>query len=147
MWKSRQSPRTLFVVISTAFGVTGHLVLAFGDDRPCFVIGVILVGISFGMIWPLMVLIVGDLYGKRCHGANYLFYDGFASAVGTLLISKYITQYVYESNIEAEGEITCYGKSCFAESHAAAAVLCFVAFLSAVATMVLTRRSYRLASY
>jgi hypothetical protein len=147
VWKQRQVPRTVFVVISTAVGMAGHLVLAFGDDRPCFVSGVILVGISFGMMWPLMVLIVGDLYGKRYHGANYLFYDGVTSAMGTLLIAKYITQYVYESNLDAEDEITCYGKSCFAASHASVALLCFVAFLSAIATMVMTRRNYRPTSY
>jgi Major Facilitator Superfamily len=144
MWRRYQLPRTVFVTVSAALGMIGHFVLAVGDDRPLFVAGVILVGFSFGMMWPLMVLIVGDLYGKRYHGANYLLYDGFASAAGTLLLAKYVTQTVYENHIQPDtgNDITCYGKACFAGSHVVASLLCFVALLSAIATLTMTRQSY-----
>ena len=144
LWQRFQVPRTLLVVVATVFGMLGHLMLAVSDDRVSFVAGVLLAGIAFGMIWPLMVLIVGDLYGKRCHGANYMFYDGFASAVGTFLVAKCITQTVYESNIQGDnGGNKCHGKSCFALSHFIVTFLCGLSFVFSTISYYLTRHYFR----
>lgn len=143
LWRRCHTPRTAFAVLSVALGAAGHTVLALASDRPTFATGVILVGLSFGMIWPLMVLIVGDLYGKLYHGANYMLYDGFTSAVGTLLLARWLAPTLYEREIRTEKELTCYGPSCFAATHSAVALLCGLACALAGALLILTRQSYR----
>ena len=40
------------------------------------------------------------------------FYDGVTSAIGTLALSKFVAQLVYESHVET-GTTTCYGPECF----------------------------------
>lgn len=52
-----------------------------------------------------------------------MFYDGLSSALGTLLLSKFVTQEVYERHIESENGRTCYGQQCFLASHIVIAVL------------------------
>ncbi len=49
-------------------------------------LGVTLAGLSFGMVWPLMVLITGEVFGIRHVGANYMWFDGMSSAVGNVLL-------------------------------------------------------------
>eukprot|EP00977_Amphora_coffeiformis_P006319 scaffold1352_cov180-Amphora_coffeaeformis.AAC.9 len=68
-------PRTFFLVIASFLAFVAHLVLSFGNMLPIFVIGSVLSGIAFGMVWPLMVLIVGEVFGLENHGANYMFYE------------------------------------------------------------------------
>ena len=41
---------------------------------------VALAGLSFGMVWPLMVLITGEVFGNRHVGANYMWFDGMSRA-------------------------------------------------------------------
>jgi hypothetical protein len=107
---------------------------------------VALSGAAFGMIWPLMVLIVGEVFGTANVGANYLFYDGFASALGTLLLSKFVAQSVYESHIDNNDEnadgLTCYGQDCFRMSHMIVAGLSLSCVLSSIGVLQTTRQSY-----
>mmetsp|Transcript_11863 Transcript_11863/g.16852 ORF Transcript_11863/g.16852 Transcript_11863/m.16852 type:complete len:538 (-) Transcript_11863:2309-3922(-) len=95
-------PRPAFLIFASLSGVLAHVLLAFAVTRTFFVLGVILSGIAFGMIWPLIVLVVGELFGNSHMGSNYMFYDGGTSAVGTLLLSKYVAQYVYEKTLEEQ---------------------------------------------
>ena len=68
-------PRTFFLVMASFLAFIAHLVLSFGNILTVFVIGSVLSGIAFGMAWPLMVLIVGEVFGLENHGANYMFYE------------------------------------------------------------------------
>ena len=67
-------------------------------------------------------------FGCLHYGANYMFYDGFSSAVGTLILSKFLAQTVYDENIaESHGDpggaptdavnFKCYGTECFRITH------------------------------
>jgi MFS family permease len=115
--------RPTFLLFASGAAVISHVVLAFASHEVPFVIGVALSGVAFGMIWPLVVLIVGELFGPKHLGANYMFFDGFDSAIGTLLISKFIAETVYERNIVHHSggkhgdETTCYGEKCFQTTH------------------------------
>jgi MFS family permease len=115
--------RPTFLLLAAGAAVIAHVVLAFASHEVAFVIGVALSGVAFGMIWPLVVLIVGELFGPKHLGANYMFFDGFDSAIGTLLISKFIAEAVYEKNIvhhsgDKHGdETTCFGDGCFQTTH------------------------------
>jgi MFS family permease len=114
-------PRPFFFVVASFAGALAHGLLAGARKEITFVIGVTLSGFAFGMVWPLMVLVVGDMFGTANVGANYLLYDGVSSAVGTLLLSKFITGKVYESHIIPDSDEsdnrTCLGKGCFQSSH------------------------------
>jgi MFS family permease len=68
-------PRPFFLVIASVLSCLAHFVLSFGNVLPVFVIGSVLSGIAFGMVWPLMVLIIGEVFGLDNHGANYMFYE------------------------------------------------------------------------
>lgn len=121
--------RPIFVLLAAIAAVIAHLVLAFASTEVPFVIGVALAGVAFGMIWPLVVLIVGEIFGPKHLGANYMFFDGFDSAMGTLLMSNFIAETVYDANIvhhkgDKHGDdTTCYGDACFQTTHLIVAVL------------------------
>jgi hypothetical protein len=93
-WNTRQCcidngvPRPTFLVAASVVGFVAHFSLAIATDELPFVFAATLSGAAFGMVWPLMVLIVGEVFGTANVGANYMFFDGFTSAAGTLILSK-----------------------------------------------------------
>ena len=70
-WSCRL-PRPAFLVVASFGGCAAHLLLATATTEVAFVVGVALSGAAFGMIWPLMVLIVGECFGTAHVGANYM---------------------------------------------------------------------------
>lgn len=143
-------PRTAFLVLCCALAVVGHVVLAYAaGQRQRFVLGIMLVGLSFGGLWPLMVLIMGDLFGTVNHGANYMFADGFTCAVGTLSMAKYLTQTIYQAHVAASVDFAtatrtnaCYGEACFQQTHQIIAVLCLASLVACIVLLYTTRSSY-----
>jgi hypothetical protein len=143
-------PRPFFLVIASLVGILAHSILAVSTFQTPFVIGMALSGYSFGMVWPMMVLIVGELFGTAHVGANYLFFDGFASAAGTFLLSKVVAQEVYETHIEPHEEYssassdsaTCYGQKCFELTHIVIAILSATCVVSSLAMQFMTRHAY-----
>lgn len=148
-------PRPVFLVLASLVSALSHFILAVSTSDAAFAFGVTLSGVvgssvcvplcsfglpisdanimrmqAFGMVWPLMVLIIGEVFGTRHHGANYMFFDGFSSAAGTLLLSKFVAQEVYDEHIDeshgdpgAEGSnFKCFGAECVS-------VACFASFL------------------
>jgi len=145
-WGSRGIPRPAFLILSTASGIVSHALLAFGSSLRLFVLGVVASGMAFGMIWPLMVLIVGEVFGTKNHGANYMFFDGFTSAIGTVLMSKFLASAVYEANIDHAYFIattTCYGRACFGMSHVVVVILSLTGLVTSVAVVIRTRNVYQ----
>lgn len=139
-------PRPAFLVAASLAESIAHSVLSLASSKVMFVIGVALAGAAFGMIWPLMVLIVGEVFGNANVGANYMFYDGGASAVGTLMLSKFLAQSVYESHIDEEDEgfdgVTCYGQACFRASHITIALLSLTCVFASIGVVRTTRHVY-----
>lgn len=139
-------PRPAFLVAASLSEALAHLVLSLASSQVMFVVGVALAGAAFGMIWPLMVLIVGEVFGNANVGANYMFYDGGASAIGTLLLSKFLAQSVYESHIDEDDEnsdgVTCYGQACFQASHITIAVLSLTCVFASIGMLRTTRHAY-----
>mmetsp|Transcript_9551 Transcript_9551/g.15908 ORF Transcript_9551/g.15908 Transcript_9551/m.15908 type:complete len:548 (+) Transcript_9551:46-1689(+) len=137
--------RTSFFIYASFAGLAAHSVLAIATDEMSFIGGVFLSGLAFGMVWPLMVLVTGDLFGTENVGANYMFYDGLTSALGTLALSKFVAQRVYEDNIVDGGDgVTCYGPECFQMTNwiiAGLSVTCILTSLC-LQCMPLTRQTY-----
>jgi MFS family permease len=141
-----QWPRPIFLVFASAIGVGAHLLLGLATSEVGFVAGVTVAGLAFGMVWPLMVLCIGEIFGPSSFGANYMFYDGFSSAMGTLLLSKMIAQDVYEHHIDettAPDAFTCIGTDCFRSTHYVIALLSLTCVGSSLAFMQLTRNVYK----
>jgi hypothetical protein len=141
-------PRTAFFAVASIMGAIAHFTLAKADTVSQFVVGVALEGVGFGMIWPLMVLAVGDIFGPDNLGANYMFFDGASSAIGTLLLSKYLAQTVYANHVDSavgQEDKACSGDECFRLSHLVVAILastCVVASILLSRTK-LTRSAYQ----
>jgi hypothetical protein len=139
-------PRPVFLIVASLAGVLAHTILAVATTEGAFVIGVALSGWAFGMVWPLMVLIVGEVFGTSHVAANYMFYDGFTSAAGTLLLTKIVAQAVYEGHIDDSAEdsdgVTCYGTGCFRLTHIVIVVLSMTCIVTATAMLYNTRHTY-----
>lgn len=89
------------------------------------------------------VLITGEVFGTAHVGANYMFFDGGSSAMGTLLLSKFVAQTVYDQHIMnghgdsiEEENFQCYGKGCFQMSHV---IVCFLSLTCVISSMCLLR--------
>jgi len=106
----------------------------------------------------MMVLITGEVFGTAHVGANYMFFDGFSSAVGTLLLSKFVAQEVYDDHIGGshddsgaadatdtadEGNFKCFGSGCFQISHFTISLLSLTCVLSSVGLIRSTRDVYQ----
>jgi len=143
---SRGVPRPAFLIGASLIGVVAHLLLSVATTEGFFVLGVALSGAAFGSVWPLMVLIIGEVFGTTNVGANYMFYDGFSSAAGTLLLSKFVAQTVYESHIDHSDEnsdgVTCYGQDCFRASQLIVAGLSLSCVLTSIGMLRTTRQTY-----
>lgn len=143
----RGVPRPFFFVVASAAGVVAHTILALATDEVSFVIGITLSGVAFGMVWPLMVLCVGEIFGKAHFGANYMFFDGFTSAAGTFLLSKMVAQRVYEGHIDPRNGnndgVTCYGQRCFQQTHIIIVVLSMTCLVTSAVTQYKTRKVYK----
>lgn len=140
-------PRPFFFVASSIATIIAHTILAVATDQFFFVIGITLSGAAFGMVWPLMVLCVGEFFGTAHMGANYMFYDGFTSAAGTFVLSKVVAQKIYEENIDPQGNgnsdgVTCYGKKCFQQTHIVIVLLSLTCVAASLLMQFKTRNVY-----
>ena len=158
-------PRPFFFVLASCLGLFSHIVLGLATTENVFVAGAALSGAAFGMVWPLLVLIIGEVFGPLHMGGNYMFYDGFTSAAGTMFVSKIVAQDVYEAHIpppnhqhlnmtDADGnfleasskdddDLTCYGPGCFQMTHWIVAALSVTCIATSIAMMIVTRKIYR----
>jgi len=140
-------PRPFFFVAASVLAIFAHTILAIATSQLFFVIGITLSGLAFGMIWPLMVLCVGEFFGTAHVGANYMFYDGFTSAAGTFLLSKVVAQQVYEEHIDPHSSengdgVTCYGKECFQQTHIVIVLLSMTCVAVSILMQYKTRKFY-----
>jgi hypothetical protein len=84
-------------------------------------------------------------------GANYMLYDGLCSAVGTLLLSKFVAESFYEHNTgggnmccgtDPCGSNTCCGPGCFRDAHLTIAIVSATCVVSSLAVLWQTRPLY-----
>lgn len=140
----RGAPRPVFLVVASVIGFLSHFMLGLAESEFFFVIGATLAGAAFGMVWPLMVLVTGEVFGTRHVGANYMFFDGFTSAAGTLLLSKFVAQEVYEAHINSKSPdpFTCIGTGCFRRTHMIVSMLSLTCVGTSLATLYFSRHVY-----
>jgi len=138
-------PRPFFLTVAAGACFVANLIMGLARSRAPFIIGATISGLAFGMVWPLMVLIISEVFGTENAGANYLFFDGSTSAFGALLLAKYVAQEVYDDhidpNLDPEGR-TCYGIACFQMTHMICAILSCVCMATSIAMIYVTRDIY-----
>jgi len=148
----RGLPRPAFLVVASLISALSHAILSIATTEEGFAFGVTMSGVAFGMVWPLMVLITGEVFGYVHYGANYMFYDGFSSAAGTLLLSKYVAQTVYDEHIvenhgdpgtaQTDGNFKCYGTECFRMTQVIVSFLSLTCVISSIGLIWSTKEVY-----
>ena len=133
--------RPLFIAITLATMMIGHLVIASGFPGMLYV-GSILMGICDGSQWSLMPTITSDIFGVR-HMGTIFNTIAIACPVGSYIFSVRVIGYIYDK--EAGGEDhSCFGTRCFMLSFFIMASLAFLGFLFAIALFQRTKRFYML---
>lgn len=137
--------RPFFLIVASCIAFLSQLILSIATTEPLFVFGVALSGIAFGAVWPLMVLIVGEVFGETHLGGNYMFFDGCTGSIGAFVLSNLVAGGVYEhsSSVLLEDSYTCYGPSCFRMTHVIIASLSLTAIAASIAFFRSTREAYR----
>jgi hypothetical protein len=137
-------PRPFFLVLASILAFFAHAILSVATGEAAFVLGVALAGAAFGMVWPLLVLIVGEIFGTANVGANYMFFDGFTSAAGTLFLSKLVAGEIYEYHIDANAKdkLTCMGTACFRQTQVIITLLSLTCVGTSLVLQFMSRRVY-----
>jgi MFS family permease len=134
--------RPFFLIVASCIAFLSHLILSITTTEPLFVFGVALSGIAFGAVWPLMVLIVGEVFGETHLGGNYMFFDGCTGSIGAFVLSNLVAGEVYEHSSVLEDSHACYGPSCFRMTHVIIAALALTAIATSIAFFRSTREAY-----
>ena len=119
-------------------------------------------GVAFGAMWPMLVILASELFGREHLVINYLFYDGACGSVGTVLLANVLPSLIYQHagrptaaaaaatapdlaiiSDEAVAAATCLGPRCFALTHIVVAGLCAVACCAATALALRSAPLYR----
>ena len=115
--RRRGVPLQVALVVAALLGAAAHGLMWL--SKPAFFeVGVVLAGFAFGIVWPLMVVLVRDLFGDEHFGSNYMVYDGGSSCGGALLFAKLLVASSYNAHKvpldddDAPGD-TCVGAKCF----------------------------------
>lgn len=131
--------RPRFLLLAATATTVAHALLAVAQTEGLFLLAVMLAGIAFGMYHPVVILLVGDLFGPKHLGSNFLFFEGMSLAGGSLLLNKFISETVYES-YAGSNEDTCIGEACFGVTHWITCGLCLTTIFSCT-LLLLTQQS------
>lgn len=94
-------------------------------------LAVIVAGLSFGGVFPMIVIVTSELFGKTHVGGNVMFLNGLTGCVPALAFGKYLAQQIYHAHISSSNaeKNTCYGPSCFGMTHLIIAAACALGVL------------------
>ncbi|OIV90355.1 hypothetical protein TanjilG_00565 [Lupinus angustifolius] len=140
-------PRTLMLTLVLLLSCVGHLLIAFGIPNSLYFASVI-IGFSFGAIWPLMFAIISEIFGLKYYSTLYNF-GAVASPVGSFILNVKVTGYLYDKEslkqLEMKGlkrkageDLTCLGVYCYRMAFfiitASTLFACLVSFLLVLRT-------------
>lgn len=108
-------PRTWYLPAMMVVMALGHGVLCIPGPE-ALLGGTALCGWAFGSCFPLLVLAVAEIFGKKRLASNYMIFDGSPGAIGALLFAKFLAQAVYKAHEDSADE-KCHGDICFRLSH------------------------------
>lgn len=157
-FQSRGIARPLFMVITLAAMVFGHIIIAM-DFPAALYIGPVLVGICYGAQWSLVPTIASEIFGLKSFGAVFNTIT-VASPLSSYVLSVKVIGYLYD--LEAEkgssrwhisqvthewssfvSESSCYGAHCFRLSFFIMAGVCMIGSLISIVLLLRTRIFYK----
>jgi len=139
----RGTPRTAFLVLSTALTTIASLVAASGS-LPLMYLASVAGGFAFGSYWLLMPAIVSEIFGTRFFATIYSFTSS-SPALGSFLLSELLASALYGSRGIAHGDPpdTCMGTDCFRPTFVAIAAMGAAALLMSLAILTRTTPRYK----
>eukprot|EP00658_Telonema_sp_P-2_P040730 TRINITY_DN29122_c0_g1_i2.p1 TRINITY_DN29122_c0_g1~~TRINITY_DN29122_c0_g1_i2.p1 ORF type:complete len:574 (-),score=109.27 TRINITY_DN29122_c0_g1_i2:256-1977(-) len=120
-----------FLLAATMTGSSRYLMLVTSD---------VIAGLSFGAIWPHLVILASELYGSKNLSANYMFYDGGCGAFGTMVLANAIPDLFYKT---PPGSNTCTGPHCYSTTHLCIIGLNLTGCVAAAAISLRSTQLYR----
>lgn len=137
----RGAPRTWCTVLLLALMGAAHGLICAPGPAPLLA-GVALAGFAFGSMFPVMMVVIAELFGTERFASNYMVFDGWPVAVASIFVGKLLAQKIYAAN-SPPGQATCVGDGCFRATHALVAALQLAVVPAAVALAVRSRAVYR----
>ncbi|KAE9619658.1 hypothetical protein Lal_00038131 [Lupinus albus] len=140
-------PRTLMLTLVLLLSCVGHLLIAFGIPNSLYFASVI-IGFSFGAIWPLMFAIISEIFGLKYYSTLYNF-GAVASPVGSYILNVKVSGSLYDNEAlkqlkmkglkrKAGEDLTCLGVHCYRMAFfiitASTLFACFVSFILVLRT-------------
>jgi len=119
-------PRTCSFPMMLLVMATAHAVFMLPGDIAVYV-GTALCGWAFGACYPLLVLVVGEIWGEERIASNYMIFDGTPGAVGSLVFARVLPSAMVKAHADPDG--VCRGDHCFFDVHAvilSCQALCFI---------------------
>lgn len=134
-------PRPTLLCVSASLASLSMLVLySTGTSVHLGLLGVILAGASYGMLWTLIPTLVADFFGLARIGSNYMLCLP-AVVLGSVFFSTLLASAVY-ANAPTDHHDECVGTACFAITFLVTALACALATLSAFILTLKTRHIY-----
>lgn len=114
--RARGLPIQAMLIFAAAAMAAAYAIMAASTPAALHV-GVVFAGFGFGTVWPLMVVLVRDLWGDAHMGSNYMIFDGTSSALGSLVFAKLLVASYYDAHAttaddDAAAQV-CTGRACF----------------------------------
>ncbi|CAI9281347.1 unnamed protein product [Lactuca saligna] len=120
--------RPLFISLTLAAMVIGHLIIALGGS---LYFGSVIVGVCYGAQWSLMPTITSEIFGVK-HMGTIFNTIAAANPVGSYIFSVRVIGSIYDKEAREEGGL-CFGTHCFMVSFFVFAGVCvFGMFVSLV---------------
>ncbi|KAI9397368.1 hypothetical protein POPTR_003G012300v4 [Populus trichocarpa] len=133
--RSRAIPRTLLMTCAHIIMAITFIPFALALDGILYT-ATALLGISYGILYAVMVPTASELFGLRHFGLIYNVLL-LGNPVGALLFSGILAGYVYDAETARQGSSTCLGPDCFKITFLALAGFCG---LGTVVSIILTVR-------
>jgi len=121
---SMGAPRAVcFPILALTMG-TAHAFLSC-HGAAALIVGSALAGAAYGFAFPLLVIVVAEVFGESRVASNYMVFDGSPQAIGSVLIAQCLATAVYSSHevCDDAGTCECSGDECFRLAHLVIAAL------------------------
>jgi len=142
----RGIPRTIYFPIILAGMAMAHFVFSLTGLTALF-IGTVLCGISFGSVYPLLVITITEIFGPDRFSSNYMIFDGTPGAVGTVIFGKILSTAVFNAHLNSispeTGAKTCKGDECFWLCHITLGIVQVIATILGIILTVRVREVYQ----
>ncbi|CAK7356971.1 unnamed protein product [Dovyalis caffra] len=140
--RSRTIPRTLWMTCAHIIMAVTFILFALALDGILYA-ATALLGISYGILYSVMVPTASELFGLRHFGVIYNFML-LGNPVGALLFSGLLAGYVYDAEAARQGSSTCLGPDCFKVTFLALAGVCGLGTILSIILTVRVRPVYQM---